>query len=294
MIALALAVVASAAFVQAETIANWGVQDYWVHTSTWTPEHCQCFCERLCSHPTEFLKRNLVSSGLVPRNKDWTIPRCDAPINLFSPDAIRAAGRDNLVQYFPLTMTRDLDHMWDPNATDPIMDVTSFGYPCGGLHEAAYLKTVVQVAKFIKTPALLPNSIGKNISTKAIRDAFKKEQKLDVVLLCTNGAFADVITCWTKSKPLIYQQAHDDQEIAPLLPVTCPPAIKALDTCTGKTSYIYDFIPTKAPTPVPTDEPTDGPTDTPTSGPTPAPTSDPAVVDAWVAKYTKDHGCVLF
>ncbi|OQS00405.1 hypothetical protein ACHHYP_03625 [Achlya hypogyna] len=280
----------------AADIVNWGAQDYWVHTSTWTPEHCQCFCERLCSHPTEYLKKNLVSSGLVPRNKDWTIPRCDEPINVFSPNAIRAAGRANLVQHFPLTMTRDLEHMWDPAAEDPRMDVGSFGYPCGGLHEAAYLKTVVQVNKYIKTPSVISANIGKNVSTQSIRDAFKKEQKLDVVLLCTDGAFADVVTCWTKSKPFVYQINQTDQEIAPLAPVKCPPAIRELDTCTGKTSYIYDFQPTKVPTLVPTDAPTDTPTPTTTPTPTntPKPTQDPAEVDAWVTKFTKDHGCVIF
>ncbi|OQR89985.1 hypothetical protein THRCLA_09486, partial [Thraustotheca clavata] len=278
---------AAAAVVAAADIDHWGVQDIWVHTSTWTAAHCQCFCEKLCSHPTEYLKKNLVSSTLVPRFKNGTIPACDTISPRFSPNAIRAVGQTNLVNYYPLAMSRDLEHMWDPNSAEPRYDVGSFGYPCGGLHETAYLKTIVQLAKFIKTPAIIPNNIGKNISTQSIRDAFKKDQKLDAVLVCSGGAFADVLTCWSKSVPYLYQTEQGDQEIAPMKPVACPPAIKAFDTCTGKLTHIYDFKPTIAPTAIPTSEvPTEAPTAAPTS--TPSPSQDPDEVDAWVKNFTKD------
>ncbi|EQC41861.1 hypothetical protein SDRG_00717 [Saprolegnia diclina VS20] len=188
---LALAFLSTAA---ADVIPNWGVQDVWVHTATWTAAHCQCFCERLCSHPTEYLKTNLVSSVLVPRLTNGSIPRCDLVSAPFSPAAIRAVGQSSLQTYYPLAMSRDLDHMWDANSTEPRYDVGSFGYPCGGLHETSYLKTVVQLGKFIQTPSLLVSSIGQNITTQSIRDAFKKDQNLDVVLLCSSGGFADVLT----------------------------------------------------------------------------------------------------
>ncbi|OQS07775.1 hypothetical protein THRCLA_00231 [Thraustotheca clavata] len=276
------------ATVFAQDLPNWGKQDLWVHTSTWTPTHCQCYCERLCSHPTDYLKTNLVSSGIVPHNYDWSIPFCNGTIRTYNSDVVRSVGQSDLQTYFPLTMSRDLEHMWDPDSTDPRTDIGQFSYPCGGLHEAKYLKTIVQIAKFIRTPDLIKSNIGKNITTKSIREAFKKEQNLSVVLLCSNGAFADVVTCWSKSTPFLYQTTQASQDIAPAKPVQCPPGIVALDSCKDEYSFIHAMNTTSAPTTVPT-SPTPAP---PTA--TPSPSQDPDEVDAWVKNFTKDNHCALF
>ncbi|KAF0718017.1 hypothetical protein As57867_001953, partial [Aphanomyces stellatus] len=135
---------------------NWGVQDVWVLTSTLYAGHCTCLCQPLCSHPTDFMKTNLVASAFVPRFNNFSVPRCNEPIKQFSPAAINAAGQVNLQNYYPFGFSRNVPDMWSP--TNPQNNVPNFGYPCGGLTDTDYLSNVVSLVSNYDTPQFIKDN----------------------------------------------------------------------------------------------------------------------------------------
>ncbi|KAF0718018.1 Aste57867_1956 [Aphanomyces stellatus] len=259
---------------------NWGVQDVWVHTSTWYAGHCTCLCQPLCSHPSDNMKTNLVSSGLVPRFNNFSIPRCDEPIQPYASAAISAVGQIALQDNFPVGFSRNLVDMWSP--TVPEGNVPNFGYPCGGLQDESYLRSVVQLTKKYRAPKLLTDNIGKEVNVADLRAAFKKDWGADVVLKCLDGAFADVLSCFTKGPAL---QASG--EIFPAKITACPPQIASFDECTNATTSILAYsIPTQPPTDAPVTDTPEPTTKSPATRP-PKTTKTPVTLKPTTLKPTK-------
>ncbi|RHY43282.1 hypothetical protein DYB34_010637 [Aphanomyces astaci] len=290
---------------------SWGVQDVWVHTSTWYAGRCTCLCQPLCSHPSDIMRTNLVSGGLIPRFNNYSVPRCDDYGKYYASSAISAVGQTHLKNYFPVGFSRDLENMWSPSA--PEGNQPTFAYPCGGLKDASYLLTVVQLAQRLKAPKVVTDNIGKEVKVSDLRAAFKQDWGADVVLQCLDGAFTDVLTCWSKGPAM-----KGSGEIFPSKIQDCSPQIAATDECTNATTKILAFsIPTKAPV---TDAPSDAPvttavvpvtttvtpkstTVTPkstsvtpnsTTAPTPTSTEVPLEVDIWTKSYARNARCAIF
>ncbi|RHY87336.1 hypothetical protein DYB35_011950 [Aphanomyces astaci] len=213
---------------------SWGVQDVWVHTSTWYAGRCTCLCQPLCSHPSDIMRTNLVSGGLIPRFNNYSVPRCDDYGKYYASSAISAVGQTHLKNYFPVGFSRDLENMWSPSA--PEGNQPTFAYPCGA-------------------PKVVTDNIGKEVKVSDLRAAFKQDWGADVVLQCLDGAFTDVLTCWSKAPAMV-----GSGEIFPSKIQDCSPQIAATDECTNATTKILAFsIPTKAPV---TDAPSDAPVTT--------------------------------
>ncbi|KAF0718019.1 Aste57867_1957 [Aphanomyces stellatus] len=293
-------------------VSNWGAQDYWVHTSTWYAAHCTCLCLHLCGHPTEYMKTHFVSNGLQARNYDWSSPACDAPLASFTPSAVLAVGQTTLQTHFPTAGSHTLQDMWSPTSPSD-GNVPNFGFPCGGLHDEAYLRTTVQLSKYLQPPAFWTTNIGQEVQVDDVRAAYYDHLGVNVVLRCLDGAISDVVTCWDKRAPYIFQVDQADQEIYPKNLVECPYEIQTQDSCTNTTSLIMTWnAPTYPPTPAPATTPvpptTKAPQTTPgttpkpptsapltTLAPTPSPSGeDPHEVEVWVKFFERNARCAIF
>ncbi|RHY94452.1 hypothetical protein DYB26_008493, partial [Aphanomyces astaci] len=153
----------------------------------------------------------------------------------------------------------------------------------------------------------------KEVKVSDLRAAFKQDWGADVVLQCLDGAFTDVLTCWSKGPAM-----KGSGEVFPSKIQGCSPQIAATDECTNATTKILAFsIPTKAPV---TDAPSDAPvttavvpvtttvtpkstTVTPkstsvtpnsTTAPTPTSTEVPLEVDIWTKSYARNARCAIF
>ncbi|KAF0707956.1 Aste57867_6489 [Aphanomyces stellatus] len=147
--------------------------------------------------------------------------------------------------------------MWSP--TNPQNNVPNFGYPCGGLTDTDYLSNVVSLVSNYDTPQFIKDNIGKEVAVSDLRDAFNYWWGADVVLKCLDGAFADVLSCYS---PVTDASTG---EVSPGYIIPCPAGIAAQDECTNATTKLLVYsVPTIPPALTTT---TLKPTSTPTIAP---------------------------
>jgi ribonuclease T2 len=91
---------------------------------------------------------------------------------------------------------------------------------CSGLSQLDYFNQALDLTTRIPTPSLLYESIGKNISTDALRQGFGGANY--VALQCKNQILNGVYTCWAQSSNMV-----------PSLQIECPVSVVKEDTCTS-------------------------------------------------------------
>ncbi|KAF0693613.1 Aste57867_15478 [Aphanomyces stellatus] len=247
----------AAASVLSVSASEWGGQDLWIYSSAWYGEQCSCMCADVCWHPTPYMIEHLVTARLfaVYNNATPTMTfmadgtpqllaassTCAKKPALFSKPAIDAVGRAKLIQYFPFEFTKNANAMWDATYAKPNQVVPLFDQPCAGAMEQEFLGAAVQIAKYIGTPAVFTNNIGKTIPKQDIVDAFAA-LGLDAVLVCRGDALFEVFTCWGKNEPFQYQSDAADQRFGPAMPIACPPGVVATGNCKNETVSITKFV----------------------------------------------------
>ncbi|OQS06951.1 hypothetical protein THRCLA_01024 [Thraustotheca clavata] len=219
----------------------WGSQDLWIYTSAWYGEQCSCMCAAICYYPPDYIKTNLVTGRLYPIYKDnlpqlskledekapvLAHPECTRKAARFSGAAINAVGRDDLIKYFPFDFNKDPKNMWNPDAPNPANVIPMYNFPCSGMLETDYLRSAVEMAKYIGTPKIISDNINGTVAKADLVAAFKTKG-LNVVLRCRGEGLYEVFSCWSKNLPYPYQVEENDQSYAPAQPIKCPPAVIA-------------------------------------------------------------------
>ncbi|DAZ96873.1 TPA: hypothetical protein N0F65_008834 [Lagenidium giganteum] len=206
--------------------AKEGDQDLWVFTSTWLPQICAEEQSSCCHTASDFMKTHLTIGDLVPTytNGQSQESMCRYTYGTFTPGNINAANKDDLVQFWPVRSAANLTKTWSGKFQNGYADTPEYKWTCSGLDQTTYLQSALALAKRIGTPDCIINSIGATLETSHLRSS-------NVVLQCTDGYLARILTCWSQ----------DSSVHTPVSQADCPAAIVATDSCPGETVKIRAF-----------------------------------------------------
>ncbi|OQS01789.1 hypothetical protein THRCLA_21620 [Thraustotheca clavata] len=112
----------------------------------------------------------------------------------------------------------------------------SYSWTCGGIHQAAYLDTIVHLTIATGTPALISDNIGGEINTESLRKALSGENGSTPVLICQDNKLLRVLSCYDKNRPVL--ASTTDPTYEPANPIACPAAWRQQDTCSQNTLHI--------------------------------------------------------
>ncbi|OQS00682.1 hypothetical protein ACHHYP_02872 [Achlya hypogyna] len=220
-------------------VSAFGDEDAWVFSRIWYPAYCATASNAVvCTSPPSYLTTNLVAENLIPAYNDGSTQTglCRYEYGVFRPNNIASVGQDKLVQYWPFAEATDLPRMWSGGFDG---NTPEFNWTCGGLHQGAYLKKIVELTIDLGTPPLLSTSVGTDVDVAKLRTALTASNGAPPVLVCDGANLVRVLTCYGKNNPDLHTTT--DPTYDPQNAIACPSGWQQKDSCHEATVHVASF-----------------------------------------------------
>ena len=184
----------------------------YVYAYSWTPGFCYKQTYPGCVESMPYWRNNLTIHGLWPQYAVNGYPASctKEPFDNTIPQQI---GETVMIERWPdvqytidsPSYTSFWEHEWTKHGT------------CSGLSQLQYFNNAIALTNRIPTPAILQQSIGKNMTANALRESMGGLQYAS--LQCKHQQLTGVYTCWNQTNNI------------PSIQIQCPKSVISEDTC---------------------------------------------------------------
>ncbi len=176
-----------------------------------------------CSPAKDFWKTHYTMHGLWPQYAAGGYPQ-SCTTEPFDHNVPYEVGWDRMTTHWPDAQYKETDpkygsfwdHEWTKHGT------------CTGLKQKEYFEATLDLQTRFGSPAILAESVGKNVSASTLRDSMGGAKWAS--LQCNQGVYlSGVYTCWHQVDGL------------PTLQRECTTEVQKEDTCSGSQLIVSSF-----------------------------------------------------